>query len=33
MQKKILLILDDPKKSEDLRQAFVSYGYSVMQLR
>lgn len=33
MQKKILLILDDQKKSDDLRQAFVSHGYSVVQLR
>ena len=33
MQKKILLIHEDPKICDNLRQAFVSYGYSVLQLR
>lgn len=33
MQKKILLIHEDPKVCDNLRQAFVSYGYSVLQLR
>lgn len=33
MQKKILLIHEDPKICDSLRQAFVSYGYSVLQLR
>jgi diguanylate cyclase (GGDEF)-like protein len=33
MQKKILLIHEDPKVCDSLRQAFVSYGYAVVQLR
>lgn len=33
MQKKILLIHEDPHVCDSLRQAFVSYGYSVLQLR
>lgn len=33
MQKKVLLIHEDPKVCDNLRQAFVSYGYAVVQLR
>ena len=33
MQKKIVLIHEDPTISESLRQAFVSHGFSVLQLR
>jgi diguanylate cyclase (GGDEF)-like protein len=33
MHKKILLIHEDPKICDNLRQAFVSYGYEVLQLR
>lgn len=32
MQKKIILIHEDPKIAENLRLAFTSYGYSVLQL-
>ncbi len=33
MQKRIILIHEDPKICDSLRQAFVSYGYAVTQLR